>query len=188
VPQHLKIEAEGNLVGCLSTSNKGGTRYDVRLRVPELGAVFSLADLDTGIQRQPQDDKARAEDFKDDFIHVRRCIAATVAGSDCFLKKLREQGAQAYVDMKPILMHLMTNDFDRGLIQIHPIDNESVNVVVTIGVGSKRVPNSSPKDKYELDYEDVDVSGTSTQTERALKALRSIGPDLLRSLADRPPN
>ncbi len=185
MPQHLKIEVEGRLVGCLSTSNKGSKLYDVMLRVPELGIDISLTDVDTGVQRQPQDAEAREDDFRDDFTHARRCIAGAVASADNFLRQLREHGTTKYVEMKPIMMRLMTNNFDRGFIQVHPNDNESVNVDVIIGVGAKRVPNSSPKEKRELAYEGIDASGTFTQTERALKILSSIGPGLLQSLEDR---
>lgn len=195
MPQHLKIEVEGKLVGWLSTRNKGTftfrlfnirkTIYNVRLRVPEIGNEFELHDVDTGVQRQPRDSQAQAEDFRDDFIHARRCIAGAVASSDKFLQLLREQDTPEYTEMKSIIMRLMTNRFDRGLIQVHRIDNASVNVVVIIGVGANRVPNSSPKEECELIYEGIDASGTFTQTERALKILRSIGPDLLQTLEDR---
>lgn len=185
MPQHLKIEVEGRLVGWLSTSNKGGTLYDVSLFIPELGTDISLTDVDTGVQRQPQDAKARDEDNRDDFTHARRCIAGAVASADNFLQELREQVTPGYAEMKPIMIRLMTNTYDRGLIQVHPIDNESVNVYVIIGVGANRVPNSSPKDKYELTWEGIDASGTSSQTARALKVLRSIGPTLLQALSER---
>jgi hypothetical protein len=185
MPQHLKIEVEGRLVGWLSTSNKGGTLYDVRLRVPELGTDISLPDVDTGVQRQPQDPKARANDFRDDFTHARRCIAGAVASADNFLQKLQEQGTPKYAEMKPIMMRLMTNNFDRGFIQVHPSDNESVNVDVSIGVGANRVPNSLPKHKCELNWQEIDASGTYSQTARALKVLHSIGPALLQALSER---
>ena len=188
MPQHLKIEVEGKLVGWISTSNKGGTIYDVSLRVPEIGSNFSLPNVDTGVQRQPQDSQAGAEDSRNDFAHARRCIAGAVASSNYFLKKIRKHGSLIYTELKPLIMRLMTNLYDRGCIKVHPIDNESVNVVVTIGVGANRVPNSSPKDKFELTYEGIDVSGTFTQTERAFRVLLSIGPDLLRSLADQASN
>jgi hypothetical protein len=82
-------------------------------------------------------------------------------------------------------MQLKTNRKDRGLIQVHPINNKSVNVIVTIGIGANRVENASPIDKCKLTYEGIDASGTFTQTERALKILRSIGPGLLQALLDR---
>ena len=185
MPQHLKIEVEGRLVGWLSTSNRGGTRYDVRLRVPELGTDISLTDVDTGVLRQPQDSKARAKDFVNDFTHARRCIAGAVASADNFLQKLHEQCIQEYKEMKPIMMRLMTNNFDRGFIQVHPIDNELVNVDVIIGVGENRVPNASPKDKWELNLQEINASGMYSQTVRALKVLLSIGPTLLTVLSER---
>lgn len=184
MPQHLKIGVEGRLVGQLTTRNKGGTLYDVGLRVPELGIEKWLTDVDTGVQRQPQEEEAKKEDFGDDFTHVRRCIAAVVASADNFLQQLRENATPEYAEMKPIMVRLKTNKKDRGLVQVHPSDNESVNVVVIIGVGANRVCNASPKDKFELAYEGIDASGTFTQTERALMILRSIGPDLLQSLED----
>ena len=185
MPQNLKIEVEGRLVGWLSTGNKGGTLYDVRLRVPELGTDISLTDVDTGVQRQPQDAEASAEDFRDDFTHARRCIAGAVASADNFLHQLREHSSPQYAEMKPIMMRLMTNDFDRGFIHVHPSDNESVNVDVIIGVGASRVPDSSPKDECELTWEGIDASGATSQTARALKVLRSIGPTLLQALSER---
>ena len=185
MPQHLKITVEGQLAGWLSTSSKSGTVYDVRLRVPEIGASFSCHDVDIGVQRQPQDSQARAEDFRDDFTHARRCIAATIVTSDEFIQLLRERDTSRYAEMKPITMRLMTNAFDRGLVQVHPIDMNSVNVVVIIGVGAKRVCDPLPKDRCELTYEGIEVSGTSTQTERALEILRAIGPVLLQALADK---
>lgn len=183
MPQYLSFEAEGHLVGLLRTSNKGGTKYDVSLCVPEI-ASFSLRDADTGVQRQPQDSQAKAEDFGDDFTHARRCISAAVATSDRFLELLRKQDGAGCAEMKHITMRLMTNRFDRGLVQVEPINDIFVNVVVIIGVGTQRVPNASPKDKCELAYEGIDASGTASQTERALKVLKAIGPDLLRSLED----
>jgi hypothetical protein len=185
MPQHLSFEVEGHLVGLLSTGNKGGTKYDVRLCVPEIGIRFSLPDVDTGVQRQPQERQARLEDRRDEFTHARRCIAAAVATSDRLVELLREQDAAGCAEVKPITMRLMTNRFDRGPVQVEPINDKLVNVVVIIGVGTQRVPNASPKDKCELAYESIDASGTTTQTERALKVLKSIGPDLLRSLEDR---
>jgi hypothetical protein len=185
MPQHLKIEVEGRLVGWLSTFNKSGTLYDVKLRVPELGIDIFLPDVDTGVQRQPQDSKACANDFKDDFTHARRCIAGAVASADNFLQKLQEQGTPEYAEMKPITMRLMTNKYDRGFIQLLPSDNESVNVDVVIGVGANRVPDALPKDKCELTWQEIDASGTYSQTARALKVLHSIGPALLQALSER---
>jgi hypothetical protein len=185
MPQHLKIEVEGRLVGWLSTSNKGGTLYDVRLQVPELRTDISLPDVNTGVQRQPQDSKVCIEDFRDDFTHARRCVAGAVASANYFFQKLQEQVTRENAEMKPIIMRLMTNNFDRGFIQVHPIDNESVNVDVIIGVGANRVPNSSPKDKFELNWKEIDASGTYSQTARALKVLHSIGPTLLQALSER---
>lgn len=185
MPRHLKIEFEGKLVEWLSTKNKGGTMYDVSLRVPETGSCISYPDVDTGVQRQPQDSQARADDFRDDFTHARRCIAGAVASSDYFSKKLRERSPATFSELKPFIMRLMTNSCDRGSIQVHPVDNKTVDVVVTIGGGANRVPASSLKGEFELTYEGVDISGMLTRTERAPKALRSIGPALLKSLADR---
>jgi hypothetical protein len=185
MPQYLKIEVEGRPVGCLCTSNKGGTLYDVILGVSELGIDISLTDVDTGVQRQPQDPKARAEDFRDDFTHARRCIAAAVTSADKFLQRLREHGTPEYAKMKPIMMRLMTNNFDRGYIQLHPSYNESVNVEVLIGVGPNRVPDSLPKGECKLTWEGIDASGATSQTARALSVLRSIGPTLLQALSER---
>jgi hypothetical protein len=185
MPQHLKIEVEGRLVGWLSTHNKGGTLYDIRLRVPEVGTDFWLPDADTGVQRRPQDSKARADDFRDDFTHARRCIGGAIASADNLLQKLQESGAPEYAEMKPITMRLMTNEFDRGFIHVLPRDHELVDVDVIIGVGAHRVPSSSPKEKCELNWQGIDASGMYSQTARALKVLQSIGPALLQALSER---
>lgn len=183
MPQHLKIEVGSKLVACLSTSNKADTVYDVTWRIPEIKTEMSLTDVDTGVQRQPQEAEACAKDFKDDFTHARRCIAAAFASSDKLLKHLREHGPPEPKKMKPIIMRLMTNNFDRGFIEVHPSDNESVNVKVLIGVGENRVPDSLPKNEWEWTCEGIDVSGTGLHTVRALTVLRSIGQTLLRALS-----
>ncbi len=185
MPQLLKIEVEGELVAWLSTYNKGGTIYDVILCVAEIGATFRLPDVDTGVQRQPQGDQARCEDFKDDFAHARRCVAAALASSNRFLQLLRKQGSLEYAEIRPITIRLMTNRYDRGLVQVDPIERELVYVVAAIGVGDNRVPNSLPKSKCEFAFEGLDISGALTHTERALKVLHSIGPSLLQSLEAR---
>jgi hypothetical protein len=187
MPQHLKIDVEGELVAWLSTSNKGGTLYDVSLCVPELNIDIPAPNVDTGVERQPQDPEARAAEFRNDFTHARRCIAAAVRSADNFLHHLREHGTPEYAEMKPIVMQLMTNHYDRGFIQVHPSDDGSVDVDVVIGHGPNRVPNSSPKDECKLTWEGIDASGVHSQTERALKVVRSIGPELLRALEEQPP-
>ena len=66
MPQHLKIEVGAELVACLSTSNKADTQYDINWRIPEVGVEMSFVDVDTGVQRQPQDPEAREKDFQDE--------------------------------------------------------------------------------------------------------------------------
>ena len=182
MPQHLKIEVEGQQVAELRTRNKGETLYNVRLCVPELETECFHPNVNTGVQRQPQDDAGRAEDFRDDFTHARRCIAAAFATADEFLEQLGEQGAPEYTEIKPITMWLMTNDIDRGVIQIHPGDKESVNVDVVIGAGANRVPNALPKHEWKWTREGVGAPGATSQTARALTILRSLGGELLHAL------
>ena len=188
MPQHLKIEVGAELVACLSTSNKADTQYDINWRIPEVGIEMSFVDVDTGVQRQPQDPEAREKDFQDDFVHARRCIAAALACSDKLLQHLQNHCSQQIADMKPIIMRLMTNNFDRGLIQIHPSENESVSVSVFIGVGSNRIPDSFPREKWEWSCEGIGISGVQSQTARALTVLRSIGETLLIALSSQSEN
>jgi hypothetical protein len=145
----------------------------------------TLPDRDTGVQCQPQDKEAQRADFRDDFIHARRCIAAAVKTEEEFRQALREQEIGVCAEVKPMTMRLMSREYDRGKVEVHPIDNESVNVAVIIGVGDNRYVNALPKEPWELAFKDIDASGTATLTERALKVLSAIGPDLLQALEER---
>lgn len=185
MPQHLKICVEDTLVGQLSTGNKGGTRYRVRLLVTELAMDPSPTVVDTGVQCQPQDQEEKRADFKNDFTHARRCIAGLVSSSEHFLQQLERDRAADQVESRPITMRLLTNMFGRGIISVNPVDDQSVDVNVRIGAGGCRVPDALPRTECQLSWEGVQTSGSRSQTARALKVLRSIGPNLLRELSDR---
>jgi len=167
MPQHLKIKCNKTLVAWLSTYNQGGSNYKIHLRVPEIGSEYTIPTLDTGVQRQPQDPQAKKEDFRDDFTHVRRCIAGTYKGSELFLREIYKITDNIFKEVKPINMYLMTNDFDRGLIHIEPTSDNEANVEVSIGKGSNRVTNSTPTDTYVFSYGGIDFS-EKTVTVRAL--------------------
>ena len=186
MPQHLRIEVEGRLAGRLTTYNKGRgiAQYDVTLCVPELQTDFFLSDVDTGVQSQPQDQKARAKDWQDDFTHARRCIAGAFASSDEFLKRLKENGTPEHAKLRPIMMRLMTNKFDRGFIQVEPSDNELVNVKVVIGSGGNRVLDAFPKEAWRRTWKGIDAAGATSQTERAFEIIGCIGCKLLQKLSE----
>ena len=160
------------------------TQYDITLCVPELGTDILLRDVDTGVLSQPQNEEAHEKDFRNDFTHARRCIAGAFASSDKLIQHLQEHDTPEYAKLKPIEMRLMTNNFDRGVFQVQPSDNESVNVNVLIGIGDNLVPNSLPKDIWKQTWEGIDVSGATAQTERALNVVDYIGGTLLQALSE----
>lgn len=185
MPQHLKICAGDTLVAQLSTGNKGGTLYKIDLKVIELNLELSLPEVDTGVQRQPQDPDQQIADFRDDFTHARRCIAGADASSEVFVQQLEKHSTSGPAETKPITMLLMTNKFSRGIISVSPSGNQTVDVNVRIGGGKCRVPDALPSSESQLLWEGVETSDSGSQTARALKVLKSIGPDLLQELSDR---
>ena len=184
MPQHLKIEVEGTLIGLFSTGNKGGTIYDIRLHIPETGTDYSILDVDTGVERQPQDPQDKRKDFQNDLIHARRCIAGVVSSVENLLGQRQADSKKVPEQIKPITMQLMTNSYDRGIIKAQPINEEVSNVVVSFGVGANRFQNAIPKDKLELEFKAVKIPGTGTHIERALYLLSSLGPALLQFLGE----
>lgn len=185
MPQHLNIEVEGKLVGRLTTSNKDDTLYDITLCVPELGFDILLHDVNTGVQRQPQDAEARVKDYRNDFKHTRRCIAAAFVASCKLLQHLQVHNFTDYAEIKPIKMQLMTNQFNRGYIQVQPSDNETVSVKIVIGAEDNRVSGAYPKGKWVWTCEGIDISGIASQTGRALKVIHNIGKELLQALSEK---
>jgi hypothetical protein len=179
MPQYLKIEVEGTIIGLFSTGNKGGTIYDISLQVPEIGTDYSIPDVDTGVQRQPQDPQERRKDFQNDLIHARRCIAGIVSSAEKLLVLLQADSKQITSDIKPITMNLMTNSYDRGIIEAQPIEDQLTDVIVTFGMGANRFQNAIPTDKLELEFKAIKTSRTGTHIERAFYILSSIGPTLL---------
>lgn len=189
MPQYMKIKVEDKLVGLLKTGNTGGTRYNIQLCVPEIENTFFAVKVDTGIRCQPNLHTPEVEeDWKNDFAHTRRCIACAVASYVIFSNKLQERSPSEPVEIKPIDILLMTNEKDRGTIEIEPVDANSVNVTVIIGKGLNRVEDPIPIEEFPLRYIGVNISGSLTQTERVLKALHSIHHELLQSLKEQMPD
>jgi hypothetical protein len=178
MPQHLRIEVEDEPMARLTTYNKGNTVYDITLCVPETCTDILLSDVDTKVPRQPQDDEGRKKDYRDDFKHARRCVAAAFTSSDRLLRHLRANRLSGHAKMKPIMMRLMTNKNDRGLIQALPMEDDSFHVTVIIGAGKNRVSDSLPEAEWQWTCEGISVSGAVSHTERALMIVRAIGESL----------
>lgn len=185
MPQQLKIEVDGDTVGCLASFSTGETRYSVRLSGPEIEEEVWAHGLETGVRRRPEEPDARGEDFLNDFVHARRAIAAARAASGRFLEHLEESRPPGPIANVPLTIRLLTNGFDRGRIRIEPFElGHSVAVKLVIGTGPCRVPKALPDKASEIDRRDCSLGRYTTHTARALKVLRSVGRDLEALLAE----
>lgn len=186
MPQHLRVEVEDSMVGRLTTYNKdgcGNTLYDLTLCIQELETDFFLPGVDTKVPRQPEPPEERKADFQNDFMHAIRCIAAVVESANEFLTYLHKCKPEGIIDIKPITMRLMTNKFDRGIIQVKP-SNRNSDVSVIIGTGNNRVKESYPKDEWKWSRLNVEECDMTSQMGRALAIIKTIGPDLLSALTN----
>jgi hypothetical protein len=183
VPQYLIFEKDGVPIGKIATGNKGETRYDVCWLNPNETRLCFFQDVDTGVQRQPQDQGERIRDFKNDFTHARRAIAATTSTANRFLEELPASLTLGSSNCWQIVIRLRTNQFDRGMVDFEAAQSGLVSVRACIGSGSLRPDGAIPADPVEIPCEAISLDGAASGVGQALQALASVGPHLLEELA-----
>ena len=181
MPQHLYIESHGTLVGEMSTGHLSDTCYDVFWQGSG-GVKLFLPNVDTGIQRQPNDPVERQRDFQNDFIHARRAIGAAAITATRFLEALGPTEAKGNHCNEEVQIRLSTNQFDRGVISIQPQQGGRAKLNMRIGTGPTRPEEAHPFEVAEFTCEDIDAAGASLPLVAALLMLASAGPWLLRVL------
>lgn len=184
MPQHLNLEVDGVLTGRISTSNKGGTLYDVCWFRPDGGLELSLTDVDTGVPRQPQTPDAMERDFKNDFTHSKRAIAAATKTATRFLFELPKALTERPLGSGRVVIRLRTNKFDRGVNDLQPVQGDRVDVRVRIGTGPNRPHGALPKEVVEFTQEGIDVVDVTSSVALVLQVFASVGPSLLEQLSE----
>lgn len=168
MPQFLIITIDGNYLAHMKTGNLGGTRYNIDW-FPKLNICeHNFLNIDTGIERQPSHPYEKTEDFKNDFIHASRAIAAAEKTAKKYLYCLENQLQLANPsELSEAHIFLRTNIFDRGRIIISPIDVERANLTIEIGTGPVRPQYAKPiklksfSKKVNLSRIDSTISMTS---------------------------
>ena len=176
MPQHLHIASGDDIVGIITAINLGGTRYGVLLKNTH-GRLVDLIEVDSGVERQPQDAEAQQEDFKNDFTHVRRGIAAASVAASHFRQRLIEQGVTETV-ARDIKTQLWTDDFGRGIIDISLVAEGRAKVRLVVGTGPDRVPGASPREPRKFEPIDTSIPLGGSHLTRALAVLENVGHDL----------
>jgi hypothetical protein len=183
MPQYLIFEKDGVHIGKIATGNKGGTKYDVCWLDPTGKRLCFFQDVDTGVLRQPQDQVEQARDFKNDFTHARRAIAATTSTANRFIEELPASLTSGSSKCGQIVIRLRTNHFDRGMVDFEAAQSGLVSVRACIGSGSRRPDGAIPTDPVEIPCGATIVDGAASGVGQALQALASVGPHLLEELA-----
>lgn len=183
MPQYLRIEAAGALVGKMSTSHRPETDtcYDVSWQEPG-GVELFLPNVDTGIPRQPSDCIEKQRDFRNDFTHARRSVGAAVVTAPRFLEQLALTETEGERSTEGVLIRLSTNLVDRGMISIQRQQGGRADVKVRIGTGPNRAEDAYPPDVVEFACQDIDTAGVASPLALAVQVLASAGPRLLRML------
>ncbi len=184
MPQFLHLVANQCLLGTIRTGHTGSesersTVYDVHWMEGD-HPRHEFQNVDTGIPCQPLSPVDCELDFKDDFIHARRAIAAACATAEDLFHRLSLPRAreQPFSEME---IYLRTNQFDRGAINIRSIRSESIRVSMAIGTGPIRLPGTSPAEVFEWSCESSLPNGHSPLG-IALLVLASEGPKMVRAL------
>lgn len=182
MPQYLTIEDSEGCAGQLSTSNRGDTFYDVKLRAESPPFERTLTNVDTGVQRQPQEEAAQAEDFRCDFVHAKRAIAAAIATADQFATELSASSGGVHWSGPSFRMRLRTNHVDRGSIRVETSDDDGWVSKLTIGDGFSRAPNAIPEKPQEFEWIASGPRDSGSLVLQALHVIRKAGPKLLEAL------
>ena len=84
------------------------------------------------------------EDFKNDFTHARRALAAGANAAQYFIEWLASQALTTTSVGVPIDVRLKTNADERGVLRIRAGDRDDCEVTLTIGDGVQRPPGALP--------------------------------------------
>jgi len=178
MPQYLHFVIDGTCVANIATGNKSGTLYDVKL-TSTLTDEIEFINVDTSVQSQPPPGAERERDFRNDFNHARRAIAAVTTKAEAVIGKLQGKLGNEDDDFHEISIYLRTNFYDRGSIMINPEGSRIFRVMVHIGTGPVRPPEARPSEVF--DYESrVKINEThGSPLIVALKIMASEGAHLL---------
>jgi len=144
--------------------------------------------VDTNIQSMPDLQMVKTDDdYPNDYLHARRILAAAreTAG-----KLLTKELSNKKDKLVPITIMLITNhkkpcQVKRGIVQIIPIGDSTVEVQLIIGNGSNRNPASVPPTPHKFDPINVKVDESSSNIIRALQVIEVAAPQLVDKLTEK---
>lgn len=172
MPQYLEIQVAGHSEATLKTSHRQGTRYDVYWSTTS-GFHREFFNVNTEIECQPDDQTQRRRDFRNDFAHMRRAIAAASVTGKRFLDALDEADRNAPSELDAVKIRLRTNRYDRGVIAIDPTGGGEANLEIEVGSGPTRPPNAHPTQVKKYVRENIDISGACNPLSAAIRVLDS---------------
>lgn len=167
----------------MMTSHLRGTKYDI-FWCSHTGFHQDFPNVDTGIECQPCDPEERELDFRNDFIHARRAIAAAAITARMYLDEMMAIKESIVCSDKDILINLRTNCFDRGKISISPQNRGKANLLMEIGSGSIRYPNARPSRIVKVAKTGIHINEEASPLSNALEVLAAEGPWMLNQLAE----
>lgn len=149
MPQFIDFVIGGERVGTLRTGNLGNSSTTYYRVWWCTGTGWQeVGDFDTGIECQPCphcQPKDAETDRKCDFTHARRAVAAMALAADKICGTRPDQDTS----FEGIQLHLRTNGFYRGVINIQPSDRGELTLALNIGGVTGRIPGAYPPTRFE---------------------------------------
>lgn len=161
MPQYLYINIAGVSIAQMRTENRGGTHYDIFWNSNQ-GYQEDFKNRDTGVECQPSDSGEKIEDFKNDFTHARRSIAAASSTAKQFLDNFLNNVNYNENNIEEVQVILKTNKRDRGKITIFPNDDQKAKLTMEIGTGPNRPQDAIPAQAESFIKDGIDLLGINS--------------------------
>lgn len=178
MPQYLDVLSGGTLLARIKSGNLPmyQTWYRASLIIPDISdtAAIAVKDVDTGVERQPEDERLQQKDFMNDFKHAERGIATATAAAPYFRERVADFD-EDHSQHRKFVVRLKTNDLDRGEVRV---DHTSAQLAV--GTGH---PGAIPENPYPFDPFPIDFPNDIGSVHLALAILEQHGPEMVTSLA-----
>jgi hypothetical protein len=182
MPQHLEIKFGGESKAKMKTSHLNGTHYDIYWN-HESGFHIKFFDIDTGVKCQPKDKSKSKVDFKNDFIHMRRAIAAASKTASLFLYEFGKISKITPRELENVEINFHTNHYNRGVVYINPDKSGKAMLQINVGTGPTRPLNAEPPDVETFFLEEIDISEASDSLSMAIHVLESQSHWMLEELS-----
>jgi hypothetical protein len=183
MPQYLTIEIGGVCIAKMKTSHLDGTHYNIFWN-SKIGYEEDFPNFDTGVECQPSDPVERKKDFKNDFIHARRVIAAASLTAKQFLDNFINKDKSIKDEFGVVHIILRTNEYDRGRITLSPSKDLTAKLTMEIGTGPERPQGAKPIKTKKFIKESINLIGDEPSISMVGQVLESEGLWMLKTLGE----